>query len=175
MQIQSLDPSTIPTPDFPLDSMPHLVERLGKGRAARIRALKPQSFSHLPRLRSFLNPVFEKLRFLDQAAVDSRVDDIIQGVARLDHYQGRDSDKPLNIDCLFAILQCLPEISTPAIMQILNLGERQARVYLKATKLIIKHLGNQLDTPKQLDDNAQASEDYASIYSDLWLEPHNFD
>lgn len=63
--------------------------------------------------------------------------DIIEGVARLDWYGEREQQLPLSVAKINYILGTLPVITNEAVEDFLQLGERQARRYVKAVELII--------------------------------------
>lgn len=63
------------------------------------------------------------------------LDDVLQGVARLDWYRTGARSIPLSVKTLLRILDALPVISTSNIAAMLLIEERQARRYLKATEL----------------------------------------
>lgn len=70
--------------------------------------------------------------------------DIIEGIARLDWHdrkigQGGVS-KPLSVRRIITVLEWLPEITNEAVEDLLNLGERQARRYVKAAELAIPRM-----------------------------------
>jgi hypothetical protein len=67
-------------------------------------------------------------------------DDILQGIARLDWYRPGARSIPLSVKQMVRILVTIPVIDTNAITQLLLLEERQARRYLKATKLAMPYL-----------------------------------
>jgi hypothetical protein len=63
--------------------------------------------------------------------------DIIEGVARLDWYGEREQQVPLSVAKINYILGTLPVITNETVENLLQLGERQARRYVKAVELII--------------------------------------
>lgn len=70
--------------------------------------------------------------------------DIIEGIARLDWHnreigQGGVS-KPLSVRRIIIVLEWLPEITNEAVEDLLNLGERHARRYVKAAELAIPRM-----------------------------------
>ncbi|MEN5037460.1 helix-turn-helix domain-containing protein [Pseudomonas sp. TWI929] len=64
--------------------------------------------------------------------------DIIEGVARLDWYGEREQQLPLSVAKINYILGALPVITNEAVEDLLQLGERQARRYVKAVELCIE-------------------------------------
>ncbi|MCK1794090.1 helix-turn-helix domain-containing protein [Pseudomonas violetae] len=70
--------------------------------------------------------------------------DIIEGIARLD-WHNRDIgqggvSKPLSVRRIITVLEWLPEITNEAVQDLLNLGERHARRYVKAVELAIPRM-----------------------------------
>ncbi|MFJ2523551.1 helix-turn-helix domain-containing protein [Pseudomonas capeferrum] len=63
--------------------------------------------------------------------------DIIEGIARLDWYGERQQQLPLSVAKINYILGTLPVITNEAVEDLLQLGDRQARRYVKAVELII--------------------------------------
>ena len=67
--------------------------------------------------------------------------DIIEGVARLDWHdrptEVGGKSMPLSVRDLAVILESLPIVTTEAVQELLRLGERHARRYVKAIELII--------------------------------------
>lgn len=133
-----MDATTIRT--FPIDEMPNLMARLGKARVDRIRYSSSYTFPRPQSPRNTANPL---LSFMQQykAYDGSPVDDIILGIARLDHHSkaGKYSI-PLSVTRLYNILQCMDVINTQEIRYMLGVDTRQAQKYLKAVKLCLFHI-----------------------------------
>lgn len=68
------------------------------------------------------------------------VDDIIQGVVRLDY----GNSVPLSATRLYNILQCVEMINTREVMKLMNVELRQAQKYIKATKLAMSMIHRHL-------------------------------
>lgn len=127
----------IHTPEYPIDAMPTLAARLGKGGCARIRYHQ----DHSPpaplkgRAKALENTC---LAFMQEQVPHGGgpVDDILSGIARLDWGTG----KALSVELLYAALQCLPVITTDAIARMLAVQERQARRYVAALELCLQQL-----------------------------------
>jgi len=128
------------TSTFPIDEMPFLMARLGKARTDRIRYSSSYTFPQPPSPLNTANPL---LSFMQQyrAYDGSPVDDIILGIARLDHHSkaGKHSI-PLSVTRLYNILQCMDVINTQEIRYMLGVDTRQAQKYLKAVKLCLFHI-----------------------------------
>lgn len=68
------------------------------------------------------------------------LDDVLQGISRLDWYRPDERSIPLSVKSLLRILDALPVISTDNIAALLLVEERQARRYLKAVELAMPFL-----------------------------------
>lgn len=68
------------------------------------------------------------------------IDDVLQGISRLDWYRPDERSIPLSVKALLRILDALPVINTNSIAALLLVEERQARRYLKATELAMPFL-----------------------------------
>lgn len=68
------------------------------------------------------------------------VDDIFQGVVRLDY----GNTVPLSATRLYNILQCVEMINTREVMKLMNVELRQAQKYIKATKLTMSMIHRHL-------------------------------
>lgn len=68
------------------------------------------------------------------------LDDVLQGISRLDWYRPGERSIPLSVKSLLRILDALPVISTDNIAALLLVEERQARRYLKAVELAMPFL-----------------------------------
>jgi hypothetical protein len=68
------------------------------------------------------------------------VDDIVQGVVRLDHGNAL----PLSASRVYNILQCVEMINTRELMKLMDVEVRQAQKYIKAVKLIMTMINRHL-------------------------------
>lgn len=125
----------------PIDEMPNLCNRLGKARADRIRHYQRGRPTYSPKSRNTHNMFIHQMQDYHYADTFCPVEDIISGIARLDHNPGVKASKPLSIARLYNILQCMDTINTDEVMSMMNVDKRQAQVYVKAVKLILFHLG----------------------------------
>ena len=144
MQRFTMAPSDVP----PIDRMPNLSARLGKARADRIRYLQRADTSRQKGSRNIPNTLIERMQAYSYTDEFCPVEDIISGVARLDHAPGTRASKPLSVARLYNILQCVEMINTREIMSMLDVEKRQAQVYVKAIKLIMFHLEKHFATEK---------------------------
>lgn len=132
----------IHTPIYPIEDMPHLNERLMRtGKKAvidRIRYSGRINTTPQPKCRNLTNTLLDFMQ-RHEAYVGGPVDDIIQGIARLDHHQSALST-PLSVSRLYAMLQTMPLINTREVSSMLDVDTRQAQKYVKALKLCIFHI-----------------------------------
>lgn len=87
------------------------------------------------RARIILNP-HRKALMWKPFGEDPAVDDILNGICRLDY----GTEQGLNPARLYVLLQAAERISTELIVDVMALQERQARRYMAAAKLAIFHL-----------------------------------
>lgn len=135
--MKKLTATDIPVRDFPIDDMPHLKERLGKAGTARIRYQQEHPDSSPQRgSKNIPNTLLQFMQDKQPNDPGCWVDDIVQGVARADD----GSRQGLNVDLLYALLQCLELINTREVMKMLQVDKRQAQKYVKALQLILRHV-----------------------------------
>jgi len=75
------------------------------------------------------------------------IDDIVSGVARLDWYSKREHQIPLSTLNIIKCFITLPEISTESVMELLQIGRSQAKLYVKACTLCYPLLKRSLASP----------------------------
>ena len=119
---------------YPIDQMPTLSARLGKARVDRIRYAGIADNTPMPRSRNIPNSLLQFMQDKEVGAAGCWVDDIVQGVVRLDW----GSSVPLSASRLYNILQCVEIINTREVMKLMNIELRQAQKYIKATRLVMK-------------------------------------
>lgn len=124
----------------PIEHMPNLMQRLGKARVDRIRYVDRANTTPLYKSQNIPNTLMEFMQDRQPCTPGCWVDDIIQGVARLEH----GNSLPLSVSRLFNILQCVELLNTRELMALMDIEKRQAQKYLKAIRLIMfainKHL-----------------------------------
>lgn len=120
----------------PIEQMPNLSERLGESGMDKIRYTGKHNPKRLRHSTNIANTVIQQMQFFRPNAWCCPVNDLIIGAAHLDGHQS----KPLNINRLFNILQCMEVINRREIITMTNLEPRQAQKYLRAIKFIIPHL-----------------------------------
>lgn len=132
--MKKLTAADIPVREFKIDDMPNLKEPLGKAGTARIRYQQEQPDSSPQRgSRNFPNTLLQFMQEKRPNDPGCWVDDIVQGVARADD----GSRQGLNVELLYALLQCLELINTREVMKMLQVDKRQAQKYVKALQLIL--------------------------------------
>lgn len=125
---------------LPIDEMPNLTARLGKARVDRIRYVNRASTERLYKSQNIQNTLIQFMQEKEPFTPGCWVDDIVQGVARLDHHSTPGGSKPLSVTRLYNILQCVELINTREIMALMEVEQRQAQKYIKAIKLIMFHI-----------------------------------
>ena len=115
---------------------PSLCARLGAHEVDAIAFYQAEPYKpSTKRIRSVPNPHRNRLMWA-QFGEDQAVDDILSGICRLDY----GTEKSLNPARLFVLLKSADMISSELIEAVMRLQERQARRYMAAVKLAIKHL-----------------------------------
>ena len=124
----------------PIDQMINLQRSLGKAKVDRIRYVTLQNTKPLSRSQNIDNTILQLMQYKQPHDDQCYVDDIVQGIARLDHQMTKGASKPLSVSRLYNILQCMPLINTREVMAMLGVDTRQAQKYVKACKLAIFHI-----------------------------------
>lgn len=124
----------------PIEEMPALCARLGKARVDRIRYSSIADSSPLPRSRNIPNSLLQFMQGKQVGDPGCWVDDIVQGVVRLDY----GNSIQLSASRLLNILQCIEMINTREVMKLMGVEKRQAQKYIKATKLAMDMIHRQL-------------------------------
>jgi len=114
-----------------IDEMPALSARLGKARVDRIRYSSISDPTVLPHSRNIPNTLLHFMQDKQVGDPGCWVDDIIQGVVRLDY----GNSVQLSATRLYNILQCVEMINTREVMKLMDVKVRQAQKYIQATKL----------------------------------------
>ncbi len=125
---------------YPIDQMPTLSARLGKARVDRIRYAGIADNTPMPRSRNIPNSLLQFMQDKEVGAAGCWVDDIVQGVVRLDW----GNSVPLSASRLYNILQCVEIINTREVMKLMNIELRQAQKYIKATRLVMRMIHRHL-------------------------------
>lgn len=95
---------------------------------------KPASFCNC------ILPEIQEIRYIDEESWPLWVDDALSGVARLNWYGDREDQRPLSKSNILKCFACLEEINASTISHLLNIGKRQAQVYMKACTLLHERL-----------------------------------
>lgn len=137
---------------YDIEDMPSLSKRLGKKKVNRIR-YAGQNPSQSTRGRKIDNTVLDYMQGRTTSDFFCPASDIISGVARLDHYAGKeDRNIPLSKNSIYTILQCMDIITTQEVMKLLNVGQRQAQVYVRACKLCITFIEKEMVNNEEVND-----------------------
>lgn len=129
--MQRLTAAQIPVREYRIDTMPNLSARLGKARVDRIRYTDQADTHREPGFRNIPNTLIQFMQDIELGRPGCWVDDIIQGVVRLDY----GNSIQLSASRLLNILQCVEMINTREVMKLMGVEKRQAQKYIKATKL----------------------------------------
>lgn len=136
--------------DYSIDDMHNLKASLGKAKVDRIRYHQsPADTSKMKGSTNINNTILAFMQDKVPGEPGCWVDDIVQGVARLDHQQSTLRSVPMSVQRLYNILQCIEVINTRELMKMLNVEKRQAQKYLKAVKLIITAVERHLASTEQ--------------------------
>lgn len=140
----------IVTPVWSIEDLPTLKHSLGKAKVDRVRQIyTPPTTSTSNRTRYLPNTCMKFMQHIRPNA-GGPVDDIIAGIARLDH----GNERPLSTTRLHGLLQGIAVFSTPLLMDTLSVDKKQAQRYLLALKLCVKHIQRHADTfPPSMDED----------------------
>ena len=125
--------------EFDVSRFPHLTERLGKARTARIRYAHKGTGKRQPAATNIQNPILQQMQTIELGRGHA-VEDILYGLSH-----STDSDRPLGVGSLFAILQCMTTINSREIGIMFDISERQARKYMKVIKTAIPFIQRTLN------------------------------
>lgn len=142
-------------PVHPIEQMPNLTRRLGRGRTAKLRAQfngkavtleKASTASHKGsnREKRIENTVLDAMKGRAVGDVACPASDIISGIANLDHQRKNGRSIPLNKISLYVILQEIEIISTRNVKDLLDVEDRQAQKYVKACQFALPFLERSL-------------------------------
>lgn len=123
---------------YSVSDLPNLRKSLGKYHQEKIE------YEHDPtpvkRGNNINNTVLYQMQGRRPSDSFCEVNDVIAGVCRLDNYNQKHRNIPLSQNRVYNILQCMEIINTREIQKMTGLGDRQARVYLRAVELIVNRL-----------------------------------
>jgi hypothetical protein len=119
---------------YPIDSLPNLTKSLGKYHVDRIRYHQKGTGKRQPAATNLINTVQGHiLDFL--TPYEHPIENIFYAAVSAD-----DDSKPLSIQRLFNIFQCIPVLNTREIQAMIATDERQARRYMRAAKWALPFL-----------------------------------
>ena len=124
-----------------IDDMPNLAKRLGKSKCDRIRYYQRGRGKRQPCATNVENLVMDAMQYKEPFDIGCPVIDAITGVAN----SVDTNSKPLNVNRLYNILKCIPIVNTQEVQAMLNVGDQQARKYVKAVKLVMPFLNKHLN------------------------------
>ena len=120
---------------YSIDDMPNLNESLGKYQHEAVKYEPLENPSK--RGVKVVNTVLDNMQGRTPSDTFCEVNDIIAGVCRLDHYNQKGRNIPLSQNRMYNILKCMEVISTAEIQDMMGVGDRQARYYMKAVKTVL--------------------------------------
>lgn len=126
----------------PIHRMKHLSHRLGRSKVNRIQYFPKASTRKQSRSLNIENILIHRLQNHTVGDLGCEVADILTGVS----HTFTDGKKPLNIQFLYDILQCVELINSREVSLLLQVDTRQARKYVRAISyalpLIHKSMGD---------------------------------
>lgn len=144
--MKKLTVDDIPVRNYSIDDLPNLKASLGKARVDKLRYAGQEDSTKLANSKNVQNTVLQFMQDKVPGQPGCWVDDIIQGVARLDHQATKHRSPPMSATRLYNILQCIELINTRELMKMLAVDKRQAQKYMKACQLIITAIERHLNT-----------------------------
>jgi len=120
----------------PIIEMTNLSKRLGNSGIDRIRYAGKANTQKQPRASNVPNTVLVPMQFVRPNTPGCEVAEWIDAASRLDSNDSR----PLNINRLYNILQCIEMINVREIQTMTDLGKKQAQKYLRAVKFVLPFL-----------------------------------
>ena len=121
---------------LPIEEMPSLAKRLGKSGVERARYHRIADTTPQKGATNIKNPIINQMQHYQPNTLGCPVGEFIEAAASFDINQ----DRPLNINRLYNILQCMPMINNREIVKMTGLSDRQARKYLRSVKFILPFL-----------------------------------
>lgn len=121
----------------PIDNMPHLLQQLKKHEIDKIRYAQKGLNRKQSHAKNTINTVMQKIHPSVTKKPLAFVMDILTGISRT---VVDENSKPLNVNRLYSILQCMEIINTREVCLMMNVQERQARRYTQAARLAIPFL-----------------------------------
>ena len=121
---------------LPIEEMPSLAKRIGKSGVERVRYHRIADTTPQKGATNIQNTVINQMQHYQPNTLGCPVGEFIEVAATFDINQSR----PLNINRLYNILQCMPLINNREIIKMTGLSVSQAGKYLRAVMLILPFL-----------------------------------
>ena len=128
---------------YSIDDMPSLKNTMKKYSHERIKYFHDPT--PMKRGQNITNTVVYDMQCRSPSNPYCGVSDIVAGVCRLDHYNQKHRNTPLSQNRMYNILQCMEVINTREIKKMLQCGDRQAQVYLRASRICVERLEKHFD------------------------------
>ena len=90
---------------LPIDEMPYLKKQLGKARTGRIRYHQKGTYRRQPAATNVTNTVYKEVQGID-SIFNHPLQDVLTGLV-----QNENHNKPISINSVFTILQCMQVIN----------------------------------------------------------------
>lgn len=120
----------------PVGEMSSLARRLGKSGVERINYTSNRDSSKEPNSANIENTVLYEMGAKRPNTLGCRVGEWIEIGATYNINESR----PLNINRLYTILQCMPIINTREVVKLSGLSPRQSQKYVRAIRFIMPYL-----------------------------------
>jgi len=121
---------------LPIEEMPSLAKKLGKSGVERVRYPKIADTTPQKGATNIKNPIINEMQHYQPNTLGCPVGELIEAAASFDINQ----ERPLNINRLYNILQCMPMINNREIVKMTRLTKGQAGKYLRSIKFILPFL-----------------------------------
>ena len=123
---------------LPIDEMPYLKKQLGKARTGRIRYHQKGTYRRQPAATNITNTVYKEVQEID-SIFNHPLQDVLTGLV-----QNENHNKPISINSVFTILQCMQVINSKEIGLMFDIGQRQAQKYLQVIKAALPFIEKEL-------------------------------
>jgi len=126
---------------LPIEEMPNLSKRLGKSGVERARYHRIKDTSKQKGATNIENTVLNQMQYVSPNTLGCPVNEYIESAASFDINHTR----PLNINRLFNILQCMEIINTREVSKMCDMSKQQAQRYVRAIKFILPFLEREFE------------------------------
>ena len=123
---------------LPIDEMPYLKKQLGKARTGRIRYHQKGTYRRQPAATNITNTVYKEVQGID-SIFNHPLQDVLTGLV-----QNENHNKPISINSVFTILQCMQVINSKEIGLMFDIEQRQAQKYLQVIKAALPFIEKEL-------------------------------